>query len=661
MGLNIKVDANVSSVSKSINELKSDLGSLRDTLVKATDVGTITKLNKAIQETESQIKKIKTATSSDFFGPMTQSANKAGGVLTDLTRIVSDAPYGFIAIQNNLQPALDTFTRLISVTGSVKGAFKELGGALVSGAGIGFAFSIVSSVVTSLIQKYGSLSKAIDALMGVYTEFDRELEKQNAKAGEEIARVRVLNAVIDDNTRKQTDRSKAASELSGILKDLNIEMSKEKILNGEVAEATRLATAAIVERARARAIESRIADLSGKQIDRDLQRGKTVKELNATEKEYQRLLANRTAGRNKDEIEAAGIDQFQANAKVQRLSKSIDDLDKESKKAADDIADLLAMIKADDLTIDSKGGADQKSVDLLKQRIAALKELQGLTGLDGKQQVQLAQLEIELAKRDAGKLGFTKEELQQKIQGILEKAFPNETFVFDTVITTRVNELKASTVKDGPELTKDLLNDIAKATGNETIELDLSKMVLVLKGTPKVDTKFDNELEAAITSSFVAIGDKIGQSLITGDFAESLAAAGDAVFDVIGSFLQEVGAQIIQMAVAMLALKSAIQYSFSNPALAIAAGIGLVALGAAFKALDFTGPKLFDGGITTGPNIFQAGESGREAIIPLTKLPFLMNSAATGGAGSTVVSLGIRDRELIAFLNRGQKYANRMF
>jgi molybdopterin-containing oxidoreductase family iron-sulfur binding subunit len=84
-------------------------------------------------------------TSQILGGSVAAGSNQAAFALTNLGRVAQDAPFGFIGIQNNLNPLLESFQRLKTETGSTSLAFKALGASLLGPAGIGIALSVVSS------------------------------------------------------------------------------------------------------------------------------------------------------------------------------------------------------------------------------------------------------------------------------------------------------------------------------------------------------------------------------------------------------------------------------------------------------------------------------------------------------------------------------------
>ena len=74
-----------------------------------------------------------------------KGTNSANFALTNFGRVAQDAPFGFIGIQNNLNPLLESFQALKKETGSTSLAFKALGASLLGPAGIGIALSVVSA------------------------------------------------------------------------------------------------------------------------------------------------------------------------------------------------------------------------------------------------------------------------------------------------------------------------------------------------------------------------------------------------------------------------------------------------------------------------------------------------------------------------------------
>jgi hypothetical protein len=178
-------------------------------------------------------------------------ANTAGFALQNLGRVASDAPFGFIAIQNNIEPLLESFTRLKTQSGGTGAAIKALGASLAGPAGLLLGFSLVSSAVTVAIQKYGSVGKAVEALFGNYSQLDKDLaaaaksyekfnetvktstqiiQSEGATVAGSISRVDALAKIVDDQTKSYNERNAALNQLKAINKDyfgdLDIEAGK---------------------------------------------------------------------------------------------------------------------------------------------------------------------------------------------------------------------------------------------------------------------------------------------------------------------------------------------------------------------------------------------------------------------------------------------------
>lgn len=141
--------------------------------------------------------------------------NSAGFALQNLGRVAQDVPYGFIGIQNNLNPLLESFQRLRAETGSNAAALKALGSSLIGAGGIGLALSLVSSAL--LIYQNGMMSfgrttkdateeneknkESIELSRSAYNRFLETVDKVSETIAKEATEVNLLfNALSDSNT-----------------------------------------------------------------------------------------------------------------------------------------------------------------------------------------------------------------------------------------------------------------------------------------------------------------------------------------------------------------------------------------------------------------------------------------------------------------------------
>jgi hypothetical protein len=278
--LKVGIGADTSELQKGLNDAIGKIGQLETAVKGATgDVGKfqteLLSLGKTVQGLGPTIPPVfaglrglgdqfkKTGSESDKLGDklkkLPSASNGAGFALQNIGRIASDAPFGFIAIQNNIDPLLESFSRLKTSTGSTGAALKALGASLAGPAGVLLGFTLVSSAVTVAIQKYGSLGAAINALFGDYTQLDRDvlaaaksfdkfnesarqsneiIRTESASVQGEISKVEALAKIVDDQTKSYNERNAALNQLKTISKDyfsgLDIEKGKVEGLKDAV-------------------------------------------------------------------------------------------------------------------------------------------------------------------------------------------------------------------------------------------------------------------------------------------------------------------------------------------------------------------------------------------------------------------------------------------
>jgi DNA-binding MarR family transcriptional regulator len=278
--LKVGIGADTSELQKGLNDAIGKIGQLETAVKGATgDVGKfqteLLSLGKTVQGLGPTIPPVfggfrglgdqfkKTGTESDKLGDklkkLPSASNGAGFALQNIGRIASDAPFGFIAIQNNIDPLIESFSRLKTSTGSTGAALKALGASLAGPAGVLLGFTLVSSAVTVAIQKYGSLGAAINALFGDYTQLDRDvlaaaksfdkfnesarqsneiIRTESASVQGEISKVEALAKIVDDQTKSYNERNAALNQLKTISKDyfsgLDIEKGKVEGLKDAV-------------------------------------------------------------------------------------------------------------------------------------------------------------------------------------------------------------------------------------------------------------------------------------------------------------------------------------------------------------------------------------------------------------------------------------------
>jgi hypothetical protein len=679
-GFSVNIGADTAQFTKNLAELQRQLKAFQEGLKTATGADSVARLNRAIAETKSRMEALKGFQGVAGLKDIAPGANQAANALGNLSRVAQDAPFGFIGIQNNLNPLLESFQRLKVETGSTGGALKALGGSLLGVGGIGFALSTISSLITVSILKYGSLGNAVKELFGTLsnlekanTALNKAQNEANKTAGDEIARMQVLAAVASDITRSTEKRGQATDELQKILKANNVELSREAILNGQSAEAIEKATDAILKRARARAVEARLSELQTQRLDLE------IKESNAITN-----LTNKQAEFNK-ELKAGRLNERSRGFFLRTAVDEIDEVKKGLKDVDEQIAFTLAKVNIDKVDpVDPKKlkeGEDllKKQLDFIEKIRDAQKEFTGklfdvkdideATNKLASLEQQVGNLKLQIAVRDAQKAGLPAgeiEKLKDAIKQDTQKRL-NEAFEKEALLLEFSTKLKFSQVNRA-EFPSDIDSAIAKATGFDKkiplITLHEARVkILGAKLTEKIEfqEKIARELNTAINDaikglkidSITSVAEAIGESLTGGDIQNVF----KSLFTVIANGLQQFGKALIAYGLAQKAFQVATKSL--NPTIAIAAGAGLIIAGAVLKA---SLPKFATGGIVNGPIVGQIGEMHRpEVIMPLDRLPQMLRSIGGGGGNDMQFIPIINNEGLYLAVKRGERRVGRKY
>ena len=177
-------------------------------------------------------------------------------------------------------------------------------------------------------------------------------------------------------------------------------------------------------------------------------------------------------------------------------------------------------------------------------------------------------------------------------------------------------------------------------------------------------------MQSGMVNIATGIGEALGAAMSgSASLVEGLSSV---LLGGIGAMVSQLGQLLIQTGIGLLAIKKSLETI--NPYLAIAAGIALVALGAAFAAGSKKiasggggggGPTKFaNGGIVSSPTLGLMGEypgarSNPEVIAPLDKLKNMIGERG----GSNVQVAGefvLKGQDLVVALQRANNNRNRI-
>jgi hypothetical protein len=229
----------INQVKDAIKDLQNKINSTEFNLVDAQDINNLNELKRTLATLQDEVNKTK-------FDSFTDSSKTARTAATSLNLVVQDLPFGFIAIQNNLPALFTSFNKLREDTKSTTGAFAALYEQLKGPAGIFFAYTAVTTVITTLVQKYGSLGEAFDAIFTKTNNaaqaqklYNEQLKEGIKTLGSEVNQIDLITKGIQNEKLSREQRLnyfyQAKKEIPELLAGLNEEniLTKNgiKILN----------------------------------------------------------------------------------------------------------------------------------------------------------------------------------------------------------------------------------------------------------------------------------------------------------------------------------------------------------------------------------------------------------------------------------------------
>jgi hypothetical protein len=392
-----------------------------DATLKITAGVDIAPLERGIVKAEKSIKELEQATK-----PLKISSDRAGQSIFNLGRVASDAPFGFIAIQNNIEPLVQSLQQLGKESGGVGGALKALGSSLLGPTGLLLGFSLVSSAITVAVQKYGSLGAAIDALTAnntqlaaetakaakSYEKFNEELRtsqqivaEETAGAAGQLAKIDALVRIVQDQTKSYLERNNALNDLKKISKDYFGNLDIEK---GKVTGLTTAVTAykdAIIQSAIIKGFEQQIGATNVQLSEQQTLLAKLKDQLATAKAAPQRIVGLAATVDTRDIVAATDAVRKQEQV-VNALLRRTTDLNTEIGKSIDRYNQITAPINAAAESTKNLADANNKVTRSLGQTRTA------------KPVVKVAVVP------DAAKLGVSNEQADRDINNAFKLANP---------------------------------------------------------------------------------------------------------------------------------------------------------------------------------------------------------------------------------------------
>jgi len=573
--LSITIGGDSSDLSEEISRVERQLRTLerrREARVRiGADVGD---LDRRISETTSNLSSLRnslnqTTSSSDRFN---RSAANGSNTLTQFSRIAQDAPFGIMGIGNNLTATAESFAQLSSSAGGAGNALRAVGASLLGTGGILLAVSLVTTALTYMSQAGLSVGDVFDQLTGRFDENARALKKASEEgaraASEEIISLKALLSVAQNETKSKQDRLIAVEQLQKQYPGYFGNLSKEKILTGDVATVVKELTNALIAKAIAEKLSADSAEI-----------------------QYQIYKANARLINAKN-------DTLREELKWETL------LTEARAKAGTSQADLAKITARRNAEVKRTKEAEQEAREAILSGTKAMQQRQDIINKLTASSIKLLETPEKTAK--------TKKEKSKGFD--FEKGFLGGGIVAPGLAV------------DSPLLRMDIQLDEARMKA-------IAKLKQWEADFAQFGVNINNILKEGTEAALIGLGESIGNAL-----AESqnvFQAVGASLVNSLGQMISNIGKEMIKFGILTQAYAyavTALKKAFANPYVAAAAGIALVAVGAALSA---SSKKI--GGGNSGGSSGGSGTTGRDYSSPASSI-----SSGSGGSftnGSVVFEI----------------------
>lgn len=684
--LHATITADGSGLTKTLAELEKQLRAFQDGFKKAgaTSGDAFTAAGKGAEQAVPKVEKLrkKSKETSDTLDKGAKSTDNAAFALTNLGRVAQDAPFGFVGIQNNLNPLLESFQRLKASTGSNVSALKALGSSLVGPAGLGFALSAVSSLFLVFGDRLFGASAAEKAL-------DESTQKLASTLAKDLVSLTTVVGLIKNVTTSTEDRQKALKFLNeqydGYLKNIGIEevtlsnLTKaydalvDSMLRQAVVKGLQEQIAAEVEKTAQSIVKLSIAQETDRQAREkataayltDEQRKKKAAEQNL--KLGIQMSQQYAQGARDGQIAQQGFNDEQTRSlaigedyefRIKRLKEQLLQSLAPALNLVNKFSDLGEVLKGPKSEKDDLLARAQKLSEYLSQRTIREFPLFELSPYATDE--EKAALKAKAA--DFLKI-FTQSQADIADYIRSRPIQANIGFELGDELNIDNTKFREDLLKGLPRIKAGVEKEIADYTKTNPI---LFQFNAALKGfyefeelMKKRAQEFTRDIQNAFQGAFTGLADALGQAFA----GESI---GQALFGVIGDLLQQIGRALIQFGGITDIVKKILKNPlFGKPGFAIAAGITAIALGGLIKATQVKGQRALGGSVTAG-SPYLVGERGREVFVPNTSGRIVPNSAlasgivGSGGAIEVVGSWRISGNDLIGSIANASRSQRRL-
>ena len=570
----------------------------------------------ALKSTATEAKK----TGDALKGNLNAGAAQAGQSITNLSRIAQDAPFGFIGIANNINPLVESFGRLKAETGSTGGALKALVSGLSGPAGLGLAFGVVTAAITF-------------AQMGfqAWTRGSKDAKDQAMLFNDQLTTLEISFKTLKEAIKNSNDELAFQQKVSNIrfnigntddfARSLNALTTQFDILGKSFDNTTKQRDEYLAKITEASSIVYQLQSAEGDHTKELERANKVLDDANAGYDAAVKKLGDIGLERVlvTEQLKLERVNQEKLNA---AKLKEIETIDKVLAKLRESLRDQV------DIAIVFNTSTLQEQANLVKGTITKLItdfNLDPNSKIILKLKADLKDLEMQI-KRENVIIPVSLKLENQKVKPLSDDSLKK---VLD--IASIESVLLSS---DLANIFSFLPPGFFKPFKEETLKDTIKQLNKVL----------ENAAETIGVNFGVTLGNALsGQSNI-GDFFTGL-------FNTVGAAMVEFGKVMIAFAIQVEAIK---KFALANPFLAIAAAIGLIAIGTAIQ--NTTSRPAFAVGTRNAPGgMALVGERGPELVnLPRGSqvIPAAQTSNMMGGISEGIEIYGILRGQDIYFSNK---------
>lgn len=653
--------AGMSAVEQRTKQLEVNIAKLQSVIGNTTSVQKLTSALNALKQQQIELNRVSQFTK-DKQGQLAGVTNQATFAMGNFARVVQDAPYGIRGVANNIDPLIESFTRLRLQTGSAGGAFKAMLTTLAGPTGILLAVSTVTSLLVAFGDKIFSAKKDVDelniSLLNLNDSFDGidnvlKNFKDELDFNTELGKLNQQVAGVSNST---IDLNEAQSKVGNSAKYINLLNyyigSLEEGYKNTTKEANDFLDAVRSVGQAATGIE--LQDIQAGRLDIGKPNTDIVKAAN---KELVALYENfqLTGKINLEFTKNLSKEDQKRFALMAANAEKYTDLVELRTSALRDSA--LAQAQLNDLINRQEFEAYEKGIEIRKKQYEEFKKLDLRNRKSIFESINLFKpAESDSTFRDT--LNNIKK-IQEAYLDLTKKRELRLDVINRNIIVTLTPQLKTT------ELPKSFETDLNKIKKKITDSLspDAKKNQEALQEVQEKYKEYTNNIINIIDDLKVegisTIGAAIGEALVTGDMNNSFMSFAN----VLASGLEAIGKELIKIGLLSETVQVALKNLFTpiGGPTAIAAGIGLIAAATALRASlsQGVGARAL-GGPVSGATPYLVGEKGPEIFVPRNSGTIIPNNRLNEYNDDNELSLlnlgNITARALGGIVNFGNKY-----